>query len=234
MNCIYYCLYCYHKEKELEKSICFWNLLTWGFRDSGTHTQSSVKKDFCCPWASFRSLLHCHPPFISSVFQRNWLRFANTKILVSPKHHHVPAKNIEVTHFERSNTKALWGQMMLSYFLHTFVYACTYNLSSWIIIGPVPFPSPSTTSHSKTTYCRTASETAKGKHCPLRLGRTVLIPIIHHFLQQFSEGSIRSLNPTFSAVIHGQKDYTQWRNKEEMNANSMYNNNKKQHTEVSD
>lgn len=59
-------------------------------------------------------------------------------------------------------------------------------------------------------------------------------PVAFHFFQQFSEGSLRSLNPTFSAVRQGQKANTQQRNKEKMNANNVYNNKGKLHTKGSD
>lgn len=90
---------------------------------------------------------------------------------------------------------------------------------------------PSSTPHSKTTSCTIGLENARGI---LPLCRTVFGFSSYSIFSKFSERSPRSLNPTFSAVSQGQKDYIQQRNKEEMNANNVSNNKGTLNTKASD
>lgn len=92
------------------------------------------------------------------------------------------------------------------------------------------FPCPSTTSQSKTTSC--TKEVARQSIALVQ--NCAYFPVTFHFFQQFSEGSLRSLNPAFSAVRQGQKAKTEKRNKEKMNANNVYSNKGKLHTKGSD
>lgn len=140
MNCIHYCLYCCHKEKEFGKSICSHRWKPPDMRLQRVRNPQSVlseKRQLLSltylstkrTWAPFRGLLHWQPPFIPTVFQRIWPRFVNMKILAPQNSISLPRIFIlleekrEVTYSERRLPRQSedWWR-----FLNSYIHLCMY------------------------------------------------------------------------------------------------------------
>lgn len=175
------CLYCYHKVKELGKSVYSHRLKPPDMRLQrvrNLHSALGEKRQLlpltCQSLQGHGLLLEVFStdilfPLLSKEFGSDlqipkfwcpqnsislpWISFKNRR---------------QVTYSEKkAHTKALWGQMHHHEFLLPayMVYVCSYKPSSWNITGTVSFPSLSTTSHSKAP-CRTVSENARKTTAP--------------------------------------------------------------------